>query len=536
MVQAKRGPYTSGATETPVRGLVLAGLFVCSLFPAPARAQEACPRAVSPYAMGGIADPVKIREVASGDVDRGGDPLRAGSRELAEGGCPSTDAVRLVPARIGATYRSAYPVDRNDGLLWSGRGVSSDVLAGFTAGQGAVRLTVAPTVAWQQNRDVRIVPGPADRSPFAYPYGPIDWPQRFGETSYATWGPGESSLDVAVGALDLRVASEDLWWGPAHRYPILLGNTAPGFPHVSVGTSRPVWIGIGFLRARLMWGRVDESKYFDADPTNDQRLLSGFFADYQPWFLPGLTLGGGLLYHLPWESATSHLFDVFTFPVTQQETSTGNALASVTARWVFPEVGFEAYMELAREDFWLNTEDLITEPDHSLGHTFGFSKLLADGSFYLEGEWTSLLTHNLSGRGAPSFYEHSFNRVDIQGHTNRGQLLGSWIGTGADAQFLALTHRSDARQLGVWLERVRRDETTYERLFATNYGFRGHDLEWTVGLHGVEPWGPLRLDWNAGVSRRKNRSFLDLDGRHWSFLRETNLTLDLSAWWLPGVR
>ena len=120
-----------------------------------------------------------------------------------------------------------------------------------------------------------------------------------------------------------------------------------------------------------------------------------------------------------------------------------------------------------------------------------------------------------------------------QGHTNRGQLLGAAIGPGSDAQYLAADLLFDRRTLGVYLERIRRDEDAYFERFVQIYAFRGHDIEWTVGLTGEETTGNMHIQWESALSRRKNRSFIGLDGVNWNFLRETNLAVTLRAWWQP---
>lgn len=124
-----------------------------------------------------------------------------------------------------------------------------------------------------------------------------------------------------------------------------------------------------------------------------------------------------------------------------------------------------------------------------------------------------------------------------QGHTHDGALLGAWIGPGSNAQYIAIDRLDPARQFGFFAERVRRDDDTYWRVHAPAYGFRGHDVEWTLGaraggwldLPAVEAiTGPLALSVEGAMSRRKNRNFVRLDGgRTWEFLREWNYWVDL---------
>ena len=84
-------------------------------------------------------------------------------------------------------------------------------------------------------------------------------------------------------------------------------------------------------------------------------------------------------------------------------------LLSVHARWTFPQVGFEAYVEWARNDFSGNLRDFLVEPDHSSGYTVGFWKMLpsGEGTIVLRGELTHLgrlLPREV--RRSPTYYVH----------------------------------------------------------------------------------------------------------------------------------
>jgi hypothetical protein len=443
----------------------------------------------------------------------------------------------LTPFSLRSSYRSAYPVDRNNGAVWEGKGATLSLVGGARYLGRHLRVTLAPQVAFKQNADFMTAPVVIATHPLSYPFLRIDWPQRFGEAAFWTLHPGESAITASWGAVEVQAGTDNLWWGPARRYPILLSNTGPGFPHAGIGLSRPVWIGFGDLKAHLTWGQLDESDYFDDDPTDDLRLFTGVLVEFQPYALPGLTLGLAGVQHNHWTDASRLAFNIFTFPFTKKESSEGNGLLSVTAEWVLPERGFAAYMEWAREDYWLNLEDILTEPDHSQGYTLGFEQIYrregADYRITYELIHLGMAATEQTGRsmeGARFYYHNNL----VQGHTHRGQLLGAWIGMGSDAQHFSATAELERRALGFYAERVRRDEDMYYAAFDHLYGFRGHDLEWTLGMHGLERAGTLELQWQGGVSRRKNRSFIGLDGVSWKFRRETNLELSVTAWWLPG--
>jgi hypothetical protein len=66
-------------------------------------------------------------------------------------------SIQLLPVDASVIANSAYPVTRNDGLLWSGRGLNSMVTLGARAQWGPFSAALAPTFAYQSNGDVTIV-------------------------------------------------------------------------------------------------------------------------------------------------------------------------------------------------------------------------------------------------------------------------------------------------------------------------------------------------------------------------------------------
>ena len=457
--------------------------------------------------------------------------LRTGAGALSDG-CAPVGALGMTPATVTLSYRSAYPFDRDDGALWTGRGFATALTAGVRFEAGPLRVVLDPAVSYQQNRAFKLV----GNGGFRYPYQTLDWPQQPGLGSFWTFAPGQSVIALQAGAAEVALSTENLWWGPARRYPILLSNTAPGFPHLRLGTSRTVDIGFAKLDLDLLWGRLDESGQFDAIVDNNYRLFTGVFLELRPAFAPGLSLGIAGVQHNRWDEARRFFVNLFTFPFNEEESTEGNGLLSVQARWRLTESEADFYAEWAREDFWLNLDDLLAEIDHSQGYLLGFEKIVRGPStpLRLSGELIHLgssPTFQSRGRiSRVSFYEHG---PVPQGHTNRGQLLGAAIGPGSDAQYLAADLLFDRRTLGVYLERIRRDEDAYFERFVQTYAFRGHDIEWTVGLTGEEIRGNMHIEWESALSRRKNRNFIGLDGVNWNFLRETNLALTIRAWWQP---
>lgn len=434
---------------------------------------------------------------------------------------------------------SAYPRDRNDGALWAGRGLNTAFSIGMAARRGPVSVRLAPQLLFHQNRDFdRVdVVRPPGYSPEIYPWHPgrIDWPQRPGESSF--WLPdlGQSHIRLDTHAITLGLSTENLWWGPALHNPLVLSNTAPGFPHLFFGTGAPVVTPLGEVEAQIVWGELRESRHFDGDRSNDRRTFSGFIVDVQPRPVPGLFLGmsrahvgaipdGGI-------SLPTRFARPFARPAARHLDDGRDAsyrILSFFARWAFPDAGFESYAEWASTATWDGLGDFVREPERGQAFTLGLQHVRPVGERWLRlfGE----LNHLTGGTGLPreggaiSFYTDT--RVP-QGHTHRGQLLGASIGPGADAQSLGADLFDRRGRIGIFVERVRYDDDAFHAVHAPFYGPAGQDFELSAGVRQLLFLPHLDLGWTLGYSRRRNRNFLDLDRFRYEYRVEGNWSLDV---------
>jgi hypothetical protein len=432
---------------------------------------------------------------------------------------PKGDAALLsIPARAELVFNSAYPSGANDGLLWAGRGFSTLVTAGVAGGYGPFSFELAPELSWSQNAWFQIVPNGRDGNlVFQNPwYGDsIDLPQRFGAGPSARWAPGQSFLRFDMGNLAAGISTENLWFGPGIRNAITMSNAGPGFPHVFIGTSRPGDIWIGTVEAQVLWGRLERSRY---EPNPTHPLFTALELNYTPRWLPRLSFGLNRVFLQVWNDLSFK--DFFPFLQSFQKKDlvsryggTGdnpldNQLVSVFARWVFPESGLELYLEWAREDYENSFEMLIREPDHSQAYLAGLQKVFRQSN----GRWVRLhaeLVHLQelrppNPRGMPVYYTHG-NDLSV---TYQGQLIGDWIGPGADSQILAIDVFGRSGRIGGYIERVRRNDSIYWTVIDPQQLGISHDTELTAGFRQVFFAGPVDISWEASASHRWNRDFL----------------------------
>ena len=361
----------------------------------------------------------------------------------------------LVRPSLTTSVNSAFPWGANNGPVWAGRGVTASFQVGFAARYGPVSLTVAPMAFSSQNADFDLQNnGQAGDLQFADGRFPtrIDRPQRFGNGAYSRIDPGQSTLRIDLPVVALGASTANQYWGPARQHPILVGNNAAGFPHLFLGSSAPLNVGIAEIHGRVVWGKLSQSDYTGITGSARRRFMSGIVGVISPKGVKGLELGAARFFHVTWPVEGLSLSN-FTKPFesilkaglhdpndpANPANSPDNGLASVFARWVFAQSGFEVYAEYGREDHNWHFRDFIQEPDHSGGYVLGLAKILRSSpeNFYtIRAEVMNLQVSQLvRGRREFPFYVHSRTR---QGHTERGQILGAAAGNGGSATLLAV--------------------------------------------------------------------------------------------------
>ncbi len=426
-------------------------------------------------------------------------------------------ALEVLPLRLTSAFNSAYPSGANDGLLWAGRGASAMLTTGVAARWGVLSAALAPEIAWAANEAFTLRPtGLAGNGQFANPYYPtkIDLPQRFGDSAWRAWAPGQSYLRVDAWNVGAGISSENLWFGPGIRNAITMSNAGPGFPHVFLGTSRPQDVWIGTVEALLFYGRLERSPYMQG---GTHPLISGLVLDYNPRWIPGLTVGVSRLMLQVWDRLRLRdWLSVFqTFAKDELVDDYGNAggnnprdnqLLSLFARWAFPESGFEVYGEWAREDHEWSFTDALVMPDHSEAWLIGIQKVFRAGPRWirLHAEATHLqeIRPLAASRGTPVYYVHG---NDLS-YTNEGQLLGAWIGPGGSSQTLAVDVLGARGRLGGYVERVRRNDAYYWQTIEPTG--RLADVEIATGLRGVLLARGVEVSIDAAHVYRFDRDFI----------------------------
>jgi hypothetical protein len=457
----------------------------------------------------------------------------------ADGPRPAAPAWQVVPPTSFSKLHTGWSDDRNDGALFAGRGLSTELSAGVRLDWRWLSGQLAPLAAWQQNR---AFPVPASTAPGTSPYanpfngGNIDLPLRFGPSDFWTFDWGQSFLRADAFGVAAGISTENLWWGPGVRDSLLMSNSAAGIPHLFLGTSRPLDVWIGHAQLELLWGLLGESRWFDRDPSNDRRLFEAVVVGYSPRFVPGLHLSFARVFLFPTDKvATHHYFDPILQPLfksflkksaTDDGSSPDNQLTSVTLRWAFPESQLELWGEFARDDHAFNLIDLLQEPAHSAAWLFGLQKLFPAGRgllrLHLELAHTFEMPPSHPTRPVPTFYTHIPER---QGYTQRGQMLGAGLGPQGDSQELTADWFVGAGRVGGRLLRVVRNERWFYDQIVPAVAKPRHDAQIGLTLRGAWSWPEWDVEGELGGSHRYAPGFEPSAGEVEALLRV--------SWW-PG--
>jgi len=464
--------------------------------------------------------PLGMRQLAPVEADRLR-PLTARGAAL----LPPTSSIRFVdralvtvlPADGGVIYNSAFPYGYNDGPIWAGRGLTGAISAGVAARVGPLSVQLQPMFFDAQNASFPLRPTGVANQPYWDAFYPtqIDLPQRFGNRAYHRLDPGQSSIRLDLGPAMAELSTADQWWGPAIENPLILGNNAPGFPHLALGTAHPVNIGIGSVHARAVWGRLDQSAYSPDTLADSLRFMAGFVAEFSPRGVPGLELGATRFFHLQWpqngilHAPFSHAFEgILKHSLASASNPNGedpdNQLASLFFRWAFPSARFEMYGEYGREDHNADIRDFWQELDHDAGYMLGFQRAwLASGSrvVALRGELLNTrISHLYQGRSQAPWYTHNLS-VE-QGHTVDGQLLGAPAGYGGAATNLAVDIYAPSGRWTVEWSRAARATS----LADMDVGLRSDILQ-ALSVERRYERGSLETFWGASGIWDLNRDF-----------------------------
>lgn len=423
--------------------------------------------------------------------------------------------MQVMPAVWQNQLTSAFPYGWNDGGMIPAVGYQTMLSAGVYAEYKWLSIQLRPEFVFAQNRDYQGYTGRNQedwRLWWTRTGNGIDLPERFGTGGYTKFLPGQSSVRLNFHPISIGVSTENLWWGPGMRNSLLMSNSAPGFLHATINTTRPIRTPIGSFEGQMVGGKLkasgflpvqpSEENYFSTyyeEPVDDWRYFSGLVLSYQPKWVPGLSLGLSRSFVVNREDMGSKLGDYI--PLFQSgskssidsgdssesvaDASGQDQLVSFFLRWVIPESQFEIYGEYGRNDHPWNGRDLVVNPSHTRAYTFGLRKLVSLQNYHqdllqINFEMTQMSPGRSANiRGAGAWYRHSQVR---DGYTNLGQIMGAGMGLGNDVQALNVSVLRGMKQVGVQFERMVHYNDFFYR---TPKDMRANWVDFGMAVNGV---------------------------------------------------
>jgi hypothetical protein len=436
-------------------------------------------------------------------------------------GSPDKATIRILPITLQSTWNSAYAKSMNNGAVWTGRGITQEVHAGFQMRYGRLDVTFQPVFTYVQNRYFDLPTNPIfeleyEKSVYSYPFDErIDYVIRYGDKPFFTAYSGQTDISLRLNPVRIGVSTQNTIVGPSHNNPILLSANGPGLPHLYIQSVKPFSTFIGEMHIKQMWGGMRESAYFDTNPDNNWRYFSGLFIGLQPKYFEGLQVGFNRTFMQNGQDfrfiSGDPIVTLYRFKSSWEREEVGDPndafdqIVSVTARWSIPQIGLEPYFEYARNDFGGGI--FGAQPDHSRAYSLGFTKL-----FDLPEQSVLAMTAEITNTGANitsnarppgSYYIHS---VVDQGHTHLGQIIGSGMGPGGAFGYNFFLRRYNEKGMhGLVMQYMRINDDFYFLYFDD---IERHDFEVSFGYRGIIRLSSLELGLNALVSRRPNMNMV----------------------------
>ncbi len=333
--------------------------------------------------------------------------------------------------QVEAQLNGAFPIARDDGASWNGRGIGARVIPVLAGQWGVLRFRLAPELWWTENRPFGLAPSSPTPYSDVAKGNSIDLPQRFGPTPLGRTDPGESHVAIQWRGMRLAATTGALRAGTGSEQSILLQGGQGGFPRLEAGIPGGLQTPIGRFSGALGWGRLSQTAWA-ADRRVGARLGSYVVAAWTPTG-DRMDLGLARFYHQDWAGIRAKELLVPFGSLFRDDQTLGldvadNQLAVLFFRVRAPEAGVEVFGEFGRNDRSTDTRDLLVELDHSAAWLFGVQRVWRAS----HGSLRSVTLSAASGR-IPALarfrFQESFYAHDplTQGHTMRGQLLGTGL-------------------------------------------------------------------------------------------------------------
>lgn len=433
-------------------------------------------------------------------------------------------AFRLLHAGFMRQVNTDLPITDNDGLLLPAIGQQQRASAGIYMQWFLFSVQVQPEWVVAENR----APAPFTTDPadpnylsryYHYIVNKIDLFERIGTDRQERFTRGQSSIRFGWKDISIGISNENLWWGPGRRNSLVLTNTAPGFYHQTIQSRKPIRTPVGSFEFQVIRGQLDTARYESPDhemmrnfwaggileKTNARRGIWGFVFNWNPKWLPGLSLGAAGTEYRYLDSVGVN--DTYLLMPSENQ-PTRARLGALMLRYAMPQEHAEIYAEYGRGNQFASPFNIWSDTIPT-AYVLGARKLFPLrsgklGNMEFSAELTQLqlpdarLIFNSAGIfGIPrtnSWYTHPYI---TQGYTHGAEALGASIGPGSNAQRIDIAWVKGYKRIAIFGERVARNtDFNYYNYLTGNLGYGYPDRQWVDLHYGAQlrwDWGPLMI-------------------------------------------
>ena len=449
----------------------------------------------------------------------------------------------ILPVISSSEFNSKRPYGWGNKGMISNVGAQTYLSTGFYARFHFLEIQFQPEYVYAQNKPFQgfseNLPESVIQHRFFF-WNNADNPERFGTSGYSRFWWGQSSVNLIVGPINFGVSTQNIWWGPGQFNSLIFSDNAEGFPHLYLGTRRPIKTILGNFEGQVIMGMLENSgleptqneflneRYFEPFD-GDWRYLNGMTITYNPTFLKGLFLGFSRTFQQYNKYRTKDFagyFPIFEGFQKEKFLTNGNSVeydsngqdqqVVLSLRYLSSDAKVEFYGEFGRRDHSLNWREFILNPEHARAYLIGFQKLF---SLPKKGELIQVrgeITHQQESNnryirysgliGNQTWHTHGLAR----GFVNYGQTLGVGAGVGSNVQILEISKVQGLNKRGVLLERLANNQDFYYRAFGQN----PHVKPWvdlSLGLLWDQQWDNLILSGKAQFIKSYNYQWEESD-------------------------
>lgn len=377
---------------------------------------------------------------------------------------------QLNPLVVDNQFNSKRPFGWNNGSMINAKGMQFRLSTGFQFNSKYVNAAVQPELVMATNP--------------AYTYSKYFGAATTGK--YVKWFPGQSFIDLKKGKIALGLSTENIWWGSGRYNALMFSNNAPGFPHISFHTSKPIKTKLGAFEWQLLVGKLTDNKELPVEsfglrngPVSDRwRYLNAIILTWQPKWISGLSLGfsrGIQFYGKGMDSLNQPILEKY-LPVvsgffkskinTQIDASGENdgrdQQASFMLQYTMPTSHIEFYVEYGYADFKANLRDLAIDAQHGGAYILGIKKLFPVNNelyYVLNAELThTSKTSHFITRNWTTWYTHG---IYLQGFSHQNQILGAGSGLGNNMQTIHFERINGSNKVGIKFQKIQNNPSLF---------------------------------------------------------------------------